>query len=441
MYKSTGLKNEKRQKSIANVFQKPLRYSAKLISTFICTALATSQAIGTDGIGIIPTMTSDFGSVVVGSDAVLTRSTITRVILHLQCYRTNLRSVPNPLNPSSDVTAKITLMGTAGDVDLEFNFPAQASALSALQTMAAADITLTPLGATPSGATIKMRGNLIVASLPGVALAPIGPDGTIDIDKRSALVKGYSFNQTIPPSAPLTGTIADRYRGRDGLLTVQVNHKVAGDSRLIAIDASFPGSNGFCGGFFSPLMMFFDDARPSFTGQSAFPLSPIMNTVWPEKNAPGYFLVRDKNKDHKITTADELFGAVEEKFENGFAALVELDSNHDGFIDAKDKEFASLMLWQDKNGDGISQADELSTLADHKVQSIQLNYRQEMQDFGARARYKEVSDFQFLDGNDKPQKGSIIDMWFAPLVKPENMPKNQKPPHAKNTATKSAKKK
>ena len=38
-----------------------------------------------------------------------------------------------------------------------------------------------------------------------------------------------------------------------------------------------------------------------------------------------------------------------------------------------DAEFDKLLLWQDKNNDGISQKDELIKLSD-KVQSINLNY-------------------------------------------------------------------
>ena len=47
---------------------------------------------------------------------------------------------------------------------------------------------------------------------------------------------------------------------------------------------------------------------------------------------------------------------------NGFESLKEFDSNNDGIIDEKDKEFTNLLLWQDKNG--ISETDELIKLSD-----------------------------------------------------------------------------
>ena len=57
---------------------------------------------------------------------------------------------------------------------------------------------------------------------------------------------------------------------------------------------------------------------------------------------------------------------------NGFESLKEFDSNNDGIIDEKDKEFTNLLLWQDKNSNGISETDELIKLSD-KVKSINLN--------------------------------------------------------------------
>ena len=55
---------------------------------------------------------------------------------------------------------------------------------------------------------------------------------------------------------------------------------------------------------------------------------------------------------------------------NGFESLKEFDSNNDGIIDEKDKEFTNLLLWQDKNG--ISETDELIKLSD-KAEFANLN--------------------------------------------------------------------
>jgi hypothetical protein len=59
---------------------------------------------------------------------------------------------------------------------------------------------------------------------------------------------------------------------------------------------------------------------------------------------------------------------------NGFAALAVYDSNGDGVIDARDAVFAQLRLWIDANHDGVTQANELSTLPSLGVYSIGLHY-------------------------------------------------------------------
>jgi hypothetical protein len=56
---------------------------------------------------------------------------------------------------------------------------------------------------------------------------------------------------------------------------------------------------------------------------------------------------------------------------NGFRALQELDSNADGRIDAKDPVWRSLVLWHDRNHDGISQANEITAMAASEVLAIQ----------------------------------------------------------------------
>ncbi|WP_162260548.1 beta strand repeat-containing protein [Rhizobium sp. Root708] len=58
---------------------------------------------------------------------------------------------------------------------------------------------------------------------------------------------------------------------------------------------------------------------------------------------------------------------------DGLAALATLDSNHDGKIDANDEAFAKLTVWQDLNHNGITDAGELSSLADHSIASISLD--------------------------------------------------------------------
>ena len=88
-------------------------------------------------------------------------------------------------------------------------------------------------------------------------------------------------------------------------------------------------------------------------------------------------LVLDRNNNGTIDNGRELFGDSTQlssggNVADGFAALADLDSNADGQIDANDTQFGSLKVWRDLNQDGISQADELSTLEQQNIASISL---------------------------------------------------------------------
>ena len=83
-------------------------------------------------------------------------------------------------------------------------------------------------------------------------------------------------------------------------------------------------------------------------------------------------LVYDKNESGKIDGIDEVFGNFTK---NGFEELKELiDSNYDGKIDRQDELFNRLQIWNDLNGDGTTQTNELQSLKDAGVKSIDLNY-------------------------------------------------------------------
>ncbi len=90
------------------------------------------------------------------------------------------------------------------------------------------------------------------------------------------------------------------------------------------------------------------------------------------------FLVRDLDGNGTIDTGRELFGVDTVKSNGalatqGFDALKDLDSNHDGFITSADAAFAELKVWQDTNQDGISQSGELKTLSQLNITSIGVN--------------------------------------------------------------------
>ena len=104
---------------------------------------------------------------------------------------------------------------------------------------------------------------------------------------------------------------------------------------------------------------------------------------WTAHNSVDAWLALDRNGNGTIDDGLELFSDAAEQAPsaepNGFLALAVLDQpakggNGDGRVDAADHAFASLVAWQDRNHDGISQPDELIPLAATGVRSIDLDY-------------------------------------------------------------------
>ena len=117
------------------------------------------------------------------------------------------------------------------------------------------------------------------------------------------------------------------------------------------------------------------------------------------------FLAIDRNGDGKINDINELFGNANT---DGFTELSELDTNNDGVIDANDAAFASLMLWQDRDGDGVTDEGELISLADAGIASIDLqataiDETNNGHDVSHRSRV------MMDDGSER----TIDDVWFA----------------------------
>ncbi len=81
------------------------------------------------------------------------------------------------------------------------------------------------------------------------------------------------------------------------------------------------------------------------------------------------FLALDANKDGIINDHSELFGL---RGVDGFSILSQYDSNEDGIIDANDDVFQDLLIWQDANQNGYSEASELLGLASYEIKSIDL---------------------------------------------------------------------
>lgn len=138
----------------------------------------------------------------------------------------------------------------------------------------------------------------------------------------------------------------------------------------------------------SPLVIDFHNNSISLSGPSGavyFDLKGEGTKSWYNWLTAGTddsFIALDLDHNGTIDNGKELFGIgtvlANEGVRalNGFIALEQYDKshlggNHDGVIDKKDNIFSQLILWNDSNADGISQANELSLLRD-QVSSIDL---------------------------------------------------------------------
>ncbi|GFM76187.1 hypothetical protein PSCICM_20060 [Pseudomonas cichorii] len=90
-------------------------------------------------------------------------------------------------------------------------------------------------------------------------------------------------------------------------------------------------------------------------------------------------LVWDRNDNGQIDNGNELFGnnsilSNGQRAANGFAALAELDNNHDGKIDANDNAFSKLQIWRDLNSDAKVNTGELLSLSAANITSLNTAY-------------------------------------------------------------------
>ena len=125
-------------------------------------------------------------------------------------------------------------------------------------------------------------------------------------------------------------------------------------------------------------------------------------------------LVWDRDGNGEIDDGGELFGnktklADGNNAANGFAALTELDSNHDGVIDASDAEFGRLRVWKDADSNAIVSDGELLSLEAVGVKSIKLAYVQQNTTDAQGNQHLQIGQYTRVDGSTR----AMDDVWFA----------------------------
>ncbi|MDQ1812606.1 calcium-binding protein [Massilia sp. CCM 9210] len=165
----------------------------------------------------------------------------------------------------------------------------------------------------------------------GSTLLVNGPDGLLTIENWSNGQLDIHLSETdkeVPTKPPFD---PNRTRARIDPLVLDLNHD--GLINSVGSDQS---------------SVYFD-----FNGDAI-----AERTGW--INPADGILVSDENKNRFVDNLSELFGNAEE---DGFSSLKRrFDGNLDGVIDRRDAKFRELLVWQDANQDGISQAAELKTL-------------------------------------------------------------------------------
>ncbi|MBR3024515.1 MAG: hypothetical protein IKH71_08705, partial [Oscillospiraceae bacterium] len=136
------------------------------------------------------------------------------------------------------------------------------------------------------------------------------------------------------------------------------------------------------------------------------------NVTW--INGTDGFLAIDRNKNGKIDDGTELFGdrvvlSDGRTAASGFEVLLDMDVNGDGIIDARDPVFSDLLIWKDKEKQGITEEGELTTLSENNIKAISLQFKDaQSEKTEGGAFITESSTVIFNDDSET----DIVEYWF-----------------------------
>jgi hypothetical protein len=147
---------------------------------------------------------------------------------------------------------------------------------------------------------------------------------------------------------------------------------------------------------------------------------------WTAADSDDAFLWMDRNGNGVVDGGRELFGGVTPlswttsgpAAAHGFEALAWFDLPEnggvsDGWIDSRDAVFGMLRLWPDSNHDGLSQVDEILTLAEARVEriSLELTESRRRDQHGNLFRFK--THVQSLNDQGAPVRRLAYDVYLG----------------------------
>lgn len=137
-------------------------------------------------------------------------------------------------------------------------------------------------------------------------------------------------------------------------------------------------------------------------------------TAWTRADSDDAFLVMDRNGNGVIDNGSELFGNRTPAFPgrdittvNGFEALRFLQDDLDRKVSAADRAFGGLLLWHDRNHNGMSEPDELTPLFE-TVAEISTDYKERKRVDRFGNLFRQQGRLTWADGGE----GIVYDVWL-----------------------------
>jgi hypothetical protein len=147
--------------------------------------------------------------------------------------------------------------------------------------------------------------------------------------------------------------------------------------------------------------------------------------AWTHQDSDDAFLALDRNGNGRIDNGSELFGNntpayadLPVKAKTGFEALKLLEapayglSRADLIIDERDAVFARLLLWTDRNHNGISEPDELEGAAAAGLVSIETDYAERKRRDQHGNEFRQTSASWWLDETGNRKRRAVWDVWL-----------------------------